>query len=264
MDMPRSPLLGSGLYRAIERAALAGGHRELADQLTRARGATASFLVHMLLGFSAYAFVMKFVSDQRWTLTNATVLTGPLMVGMAALAISWARRSGFRREALGVTLRNAGRDALEAALWTAPVLVGLTLAKWGALTTLGRDDLAVIPLLRDPWVAGPWIAALIYALLVPVQEFLARGVIQSALFALLTGTRRRRHVMAVLVANSLFAVTHLHLTISYSAAAFVGGLLWGALYARQGSLVGPVVSHALLGVYALTVLDLARVFKGIT
>jgi membrane protease YdiL (CAAX protease family) len=38
--------------------------------------------------------------------------------------------------------------------------------------------------------------------------------------------------------------------------AFVAGLFWGWLYARQRSLVGVSISHVLLGFWAFEVVDL--------
>lgn len=255
--------LGSGLYPMLR--GVGDPRRDaLAREVARLREATSSFLVYLVFGFSAYALVIKHVADAQWKLANATVLSGPLILAMAAAATVWIRRSGFSRQVFGLTWERAGRHALEATVWTAPVLVALACLKWSALTVLEVPGARVFPFLHGGRAAGPWIAALVYALLVPVQEFLARGVLQGALYKLLVGSRVRRHCTAILVSNALFAVTHLHLSIRYGFAAFLGGLLWGVLYARQGSLVGPVVSHVLIGVFTLTALDMAGFLKGFT
>ncbi|MCX4242730.1 cyclic nucleotide-binding domain-containing protein [Paraliomyxa miuraensis] len=237
--------------------------REL--EQSRMRNAMASFIVVLMLGFAAYAVAMKYLSAARIALSHSTLVTGPILAVMAGLAVMWIRRSGLPRAVFGLTWTNARRHAIEAILWSLPMLAVLTLGKW-ALVELSPDHAGrpVIPLLHRPFAVGPLVAYLVYAALVPVQELLARGAIQGALYEFLGGSPRQRWFWAIVVSNTLFAVTHLHLTLVYGAAAFVGGVLWGILYARQRSLVGPVVSHVIVGVFTLYVLGYAEVLKGIT
>ncbi len=253
------------LSRALTRQGdetVASMKREL--ELTKLRAATSTFLVHMLLGFAAYAVVMKWMAENTGPLANATVVTGPLMLGMAAVAISYARRSGFPMSGFGLTWNDAGRNALEATIHTIPVLLLLVAGKY-LLLKFDPDyqHHQLIPLLHAPFSVGPAIGYLVYAALVPLQEFLSRGAIQGTLFDVLDGSERRRKFWSILVSNTLFAITHLHLTITYGVAAFVGGLFWGWLYSQERSLVRPVVSHIIVGVFALYVLDFADLFKGI-
>ncbi len=265
---PQSQLMrkvARNLTRALTRQAdetLASMKREL--ELSKLRAATSTFLVHMLLGFAAYAVVMKWMSENTGPLANATVVTGPLMLGMAAVAISYARRSGFPMSGFGLTWQGAGRNALEATMLTLPVLLILVAGKYLLLTfDPAYEQHRLIPLLHEPFSVGPAIGYLVYAALVPLQEFLSRGAIQGTLFDVLDGSERRRKFWSILVSNTLFAITHLHLTITYGVAAFVGGLFWGWLYSQERSLVRPVVSHIIVGVFALYVLDFADLFKGI-
>ncbi|MEM7153808.1 MAG: cyclic nucleotide-binding domain-containing protein [Myxococcota bacterium] len=231
--------------------------------LSAMRNTMASFLVHMLLGFAAYAVAMKYVSAQQLTLHNSTLLTGPMMVVMLAIAVAFARRSELPAGIFGVTLRGAGRNIQEALLWSVPVLLALLGAKWALVEfhpAYAHEPIA--PLLHRPFAWGPACACLAYAVLVPVQEFLSRGAIQGPLYEFLTGSERQRWFWAIVVSNTLFGVTHLHLTLTYGAAAFVGGIVWGVLYARQRSLVGPVVSHVVIGVFALYGLGFAELLNG--
>lgn len=260
LDIARN--LGDALVRSTEDTVDAL-RREL--ELSRARAALGSFIVHLLLGFAAYAAIMRYLAANQVPLANATVITGPLMLGMTAISISFARRSGLPSRIFGLTWADAGRHARQAALWTLPVLLALVGLKWALVhlsPALAGEP--VIPLLHRPFRPGPALGYLVYAALVPLQEFLARGAIQGPLTEMLTGSPRRRTFWAVLVSNTLFAITHLHLTFTYSGAAFVGGLLWGWIYARQRSLVGPVVSHVLIGVFTLYVLGFADILKGIS
>lgn len=57
-------------------------------------------------------------------------------------------------------------------------------------------------------------------------------------------------------ANIIFSAAHLYVSPGLAVMAFVAGLFWGWLYARQGTLVGVSVSHVLLGFWAFEVVDL--------
>ena len=57
-----------------------------------------------------------------------------------------------------------------------------------------------------------------------------------------------------MISNALFASAHLHLSLSFAILAFFPGLIWGALFARQQSLLGVCVSHLLCGWFAFLVL----------
>ncbi len=236
--------------------------REL--ELSRVRNVMASFLLHMLLGFAAYAVAMKYLASQQMPLKNATVVTGPMLVAMFATAVAFARHSGLPARAFGVHWDDAWRHAREALLWSLPALVLLTVGKWAMVQWWPKyAGQPVVPVLHQPVTIGPVIAYGVYALLVPIQEFLSRGAVQGPLYEFFTGSDRRRWFWAIVVSNTLFGVTHLHLTITYGLAAFGGGVLWGIIYARQRSLVGPAVSHVVVGIYALYVLGFANILKGI-
>ncbi|MEM9453703.1 MAG: CPBP family glutamic-type intramembrane protease [Myxococcota bacterium] len=151
----------------------------------------------------------------------------------------------------------------QALLWTVPALVLLTLGKWAPVELIpAHAGKPVFAVLDRPFTVGPLLGYGVYALLVPIQEFISRGAVQGPLYESFTGSEQRRWFWAIVVSNALFGVTHLHLTITYGFVAFTGGLLWGMLYARQRSLIGPVVSHIVVGVHALYVLGFDVILKG--
>ncbi len=227
--------------------------REL--ELMRQREALSSFLINVLLGLSAYAVAMKVLGAGIISHAHTTLVTGPMLALMAVVAIMWARRSGLPKEVFGLSWGKGWRSALEGFLWTVPALAGLTLLRAVLTKTVPElEGQALLPGLTEPPSVGTIGAYAVYTLLTPIQEFIRSGTLQGPLSTLLAGTARTRHLWAVLVSNALFAITHLHLTLTYGIAAFVFGCLWGVIYARQGSLVGASVSHALVGVWGLYVL----------
>ena len=100
---------------------------------------------------------------------------------------------------------------------------------------------------------NPWLAAA-YVVFAPLQELIYRGGVQGSLSHFLTGPRREW--LAIVGANIIFSAAHLYVSPGLAVMAFVAGLFWGWLYARQGTLVGVSVSHVLLGFWAFEVVDL--------
>ncbi len=92
-----------------------------------------------------------------------------------------------------------------------------------------------------------WIAAGLYLVLTPLQEFVARSCLQAPLFAFLNGSTFWRHVWSILVSNLVFAAAHSHISFAFAIAAFIPGLFWGWIFARTNSLLAASVSHFMIG-----------------
>ncbi len=92
-----------------------------------------------------------------------------------------------------------------------------------------------------------WIAVVLYLVLTPLQEFVARCCLQAPLHAFLNGTEFWRHVWSILVSNLVFAAAHSHISFAFAIAAFVPGLFWGWIFARTNSLVAAAASHFMIG-----------------
>jgi uncharacterized protein len=97
--------------------------------------------------------------------------------------------------------------------------------------------------------------ALIAGLAGWAEEVLFRGVMQGELARQLPGW------VALVLTSAVFGLAHF-LTLSYALLAALGGLYLGALYWAQGSLVIPVVAHAVYDLVALV--QLARMYRART
>ena len=92
-----------------------------------------------------------------------------------------------------------------------------------------------------------WLAVVLYLVLTPLQEFVARCCLQAPLQAFLPGTSFKRRLLAILLSNLLFAGAHLHISSGFGLAAFIPGIFWGWIFARTNSLVAAATSHVLIG-----------------
>lgn len=249
-------VLGERLART--NAVAADSLRERLEEF-RLRVAFGRLFTNVVLMIFVYTSALGALRALTSAGTSSTLTTSALLVLMAAGSVWIMKTSGFPYETFGFTLARWRAVLVEALAWSAAFCVVMTAAKaallrWGD----GYGHLALV----SPWRSadGPLATALaygFYTLLAPVQEFVARGLLQGSLLKLFTG----RHVglRAVVVANAIFSISHQHLGPTYALAVFIPGLFWGWMYHRQRSLVGVSVSHAIIGLWGTGMLDLAGV-----
>jgi membrane protease YdiL (CAAX protease family) len=188
-----------------------------------------------------------------------------VVLGFAVPLWVMVRRSGEPIARYGLTWRGAGAGVRDGILWSLPILATAALLKLAWKTTI--PELAGTPVftfggLLDP-AASPgaagftFLMSLAYLTIVPVQEFIARGALQGPLERFFVGPKATAR--AVVIANFIFSASHLYLSTRFALIAMLPGFLWGALYARHRTLVAPIVSHALIGWWALFVLGFDRI-----
>jgi membrane protease YdiL (CAAX protease family) len=121
-----------------------------------------------------------------------------------------------------------------------------TVASFAQLSILGLADLRV----NDQQIAiSPLysLAVVLYLVLTPIQEFVARCCLQAPLQAFLPGTSLQRRLLSILISNLLFAGAHMHISGAFALAAFIPGIFWGWIFARTNSLLAASTSHFLIG-----------------
>ncbi len=248
--------------RGVSEVTAAALQHELELAETRVRMGT--FLTYVVFILVGYGFVLRMVVDFAKTAADTTVVTIPILLGLAVPLWVMMRRSGEPLATYGVTRRNAGPAARDGFVWSIPMLIAAIALKIALVRSVaGLDDAPVFALggFRDPTVpAGhAWFAlwmSLAYVAMVPLQELIARGALQTSLQRFLAGPHAT--VMAIVLADAMFVASHLYLSTTFALIAMLPGLLWGWLYARHGTLIAPIVSHALLGWWTLFALGFDR------
>ncbi|MEZ4384198.1 MAG: cyclic nucleotide-binding domain-containing protein [Nannocystaceae bacterium] len=227
-------------------------------ELLRDRLKMGQFFVSLVCLLSLYTLGISIANHFAAGLAGYSPLLSIVMLAViAATCTIQIRQMGWTLDRFGVTLRGARRALGEATAATLLVLGLLTLGKW--LLIQFHPAFADVPLIgfaaRVEMYGADRLAilGLSYGLFSPIQEFIARGVLQTSLEQFLTF--KRKTLAAVLLSNLLFATLHLHTSYRLAALAFAGGLLWGWMYARQRTLVGVSVSHILVGLYLIYVLS---------
>lgn len=247
--------LGERLTRVSDVAAQ--WQRDRMEQY-RIRVSFGTLFTHVILMMFVYTSALGVLRGFSSSASSSTLTSAALLVLMA-LGSAWIMKaSGFAPQTFGFTLARWRWVLAESLGWSVVFCAVLTLGKWALLQWSPAH--AGMPMFA-PWVspAGAMATLLaygLYVLLSPVQEFVARGLMQGSLARMLTG--RWVPLQSVVVSNAVFSISHQHLGLGYALAVFVPGLFWGWLYHRHGSLLGVSVSHVVIGLWGTGVLDLAR------
>jgi len=194
---------------------------------------------------------------------GTTRITLPFMGVLAAVLLPLLWRLRLPPRDLGLHLDDWRPAVREAGLATPALVVVVTIAKWALLQMAPAhvEDGVFFRFTKEASEMGSYAAAvmrsvgfnLLYVLLVvPLQEFVARGVLHN-LFARTLQPVTSSVWPAVLLSNLLFALFHLHLSTGVAVGTFGLGVVLGVLYARRRSLVGVWLAHSVVGVWALSV-----------
>jgi CRP-like cAMP-binding protein/membrane protease YdiL (CAAX protease family) len=245
-------LRGAGVHAA------AAADRALAEE--RMRAVMGRFTLLLMLAYTLYTWVLGTAVEVKQTFGHSEFITVPAIIVCCAILFVFMRVSGYPPRFFGITTENAGRDIRDAVIFTLPWLAATVAFKLALVTWV--PAMQGQPLLRmlagaAPGQAAhgfnPWLAAA-YVVFAPFQELIYRGGVQGPLAHFLTG--RWRTPLAVVGANVIFSAAHLYVSPGLAVMAFIAGLFWGWLYARQRGLAGVSVSHILLGFWAFEVVDL--------
>jgi len=117
---------------------------------------------------------------------------------------------------------------------------------WLVHRLLGRPIGFTLLAITDPRLLGPTLLG--YLPHSYLQEFIARGVMQTSLQRFLADANGKQ---TVLLTSFLFGVFHLHVGIVFSLVTFAGSIIFGFLYLRTQNLIGVSILHWLMGLASI-------------
>lgn len=214
------------------------------------------FISRLLIGLCFYMFALGVTTALSKVVPDTSIISLPILTAFAFGVYRTVKTSPWPPSTYGFTLKNWRGNALEGAVLSIPVAVLIVALKWAGVTFI--PSLHGQPVFDLSASTGLSLGEIVmygaaYCAFTPIQETIARGT--QASFQLFL-TSRYKTLEAVILSNMLFSATHLHVSIGLALAVFPIGLYWGWIFARQGSLVGSSVSHALLGVFGLFVVGI--------
>jgi len=196
-----------------------------------------TIFVCLFLSVSLYVFLIFLARNLDYQVQDSARIVEAIFLGVCLVII---RKSGFSFSSLGVTFHGAA-DSIRLVLPSTLILCAALVALKGLLIISGAPGL-------DQSLFIPGNFDLMFALYLPVaiiQEFLARGVMQTAIASVLE--ERHSSLWAIITASALFGLVHIQLSVGVAFASFVFGMYWGHLYARRKCLAGVSLSHFLIG-----------------
>jgi CRP-like cAMP-binding protein len=249
-----------GRLRITNNALIEGLRNELLH--TKARVAISRFLINILTIMCVYIIVSQIVSNIKNALVSSTLMTIPMLIVLGIPLVLTMWYSGYPMKTYGFTLENAQRSAKEAIIFTLPILALIVIYKALLLAYVpaywGRElfDLTLSLNPGEHEISGFFSLAIVflYLLFVPVQEILTRGALQSSLQILLVN--KYKIFWSIVISNLLFSVMHSHVSLSFGLSTYIVGLFWGWMYARQKTLVGVIISHLMVGGWAIFIVGL--------
>ena len=196
-----------------------------------------NIFVGLFLSISLYIFLIFLADKLNYESKNSARIVEAIFLMVSIFII---RKSGFSFSLLGVTLEGAVESIRRMLPGTLIICVALILLKvlfimfWvkemdNELFVMDNFDLLLA----------------IYLPIAALQEFLARGVIQTAIESVLD--KPYATFQAILTASALFGLVHIQLSVGIAFASFVCSLYWGYLYAQKRCLVGVSISHFMIG-----------------
>lgn len=198
---------------------------------------------------SLYAFVIRLFHGYSIEGGQANVLNFLVNRGIEAiglfLIIGIIYKSKLPLSSFGVTLKGGRRAAIDGIIVSVIAIATLTTFKWWlidyGIDWFGPTDYLLSFSLVD-WTYFT------YILVVPLQEFVVRGVVQGSIDRLLVG--KYRMLWAIVVTSLIFGAMHLHSSVALGFAAMFSGLLWGWMYARHRNLIGVSIAHFFISNWA--------------
>lgn len=210
-----------------------------------------------LVALSLYVFLLPLASLVKPMLPSDSLISFGVILLLGLMTWNYQRNSGLPAGDFGLNFERWPRQIARGAMWTAPWLALALFGKWIWIQT-SPDDIRLFEPERAlnsvqglHW--GWWtFFALGYAGMSFAQEYV-RAVVQGALALFYRTVRQNEKWRALLIANLVFAILHVHLSATFALLSFLAGLLWGWVFQRERSYLAAATSHALSGLWGVFV-----------
>jgi len=220
----------------------------------KARVALGILIIVITANLSLYIVAQAFLANMTHLALNSTAVSAPLVAFFASTIFVATSKSGYPLSFYGLTFKDWKPAVWNGILMAIPIMLVTVLWKYWLIhhVSIYKDNPFFTLEILQP---NNWYWAVVYAIFVPLQEFIVRGALQSSFQGLFVG--KWRFYWAIILSNLLFGVIHFHLSVFVGISVFVPGLFWGLLYKRYPTLIGVSISHIIAGVWALTVVGIA-------
>jgi CRP/FNR family transcriptional regulator, cyclic AMP receptor protein len=230
---------------------------ELQNSLVRSK---ANLFFSYVIGLlCVYNLAVQVLINLSLDTNRASLISAGTILVFCGVLVLMIRQSELPIYMFGLTTRGWKPALTESMTWTVVIILVLVSVKWALVSFVPKYQ--HLPVFGFDPVHTKYLAFnfALYGLHSPVQEFIARGVLQGSLQHFFRG--KNVTWRAILISNALFSATHVHLLGGMlGLVVFVPGLFWGWLYSRHENLIGVSISHLLIGWTALFFLNMETLF----
>jgi CRP-like cAMP-binding protein len=223
----------------------------------KARVALGLLLCTLLVLNSGYVLSLQIAATLSTSSADTLYVSLPLLIFFGIGMYLAVRRSGYPLSMYGITFEGWQKSLAESAIFTLPLLLLIIIVKWTLIRyhpEMKQDHL--FDLTRSFNLPGYqlFLIVILYAAFSAVQEMIVRGGIQSSFQHFLIGKHNR--LIAILMANLMYSLSHIHLSLMVALLVSFPGFFWGWLYSRHRTVIGICVSHIFAGVFLFYVIGL--------
>ena len=158
----------------------------------------------------------------------------------------------------GVTLKH-WRESLKLTFWVTLIMISIMIIVKALIIRyiahFSNDSLFNGILFTHSNLPSIATSIMLYSTFVFIQELCTRGMMQGSLNEIFEG--RAGTWLSNIIANIIFASFHIvNFPLILAISVFFVGLPWGWIYSKQRTLIGPTVSHIVVGVFGIFVLGI--------
>lgn len=220
------------------------------------------FLIYISVSISVYNYSFKGLKYLLTIVPNTSYISVPFTLFIYVCFIIFMRYSQIPWREFEIRFNNTKKSVIDAFLFSLPVMLLLIPMKWILIqfnsSYAGHqlfEPFAVILDLQDKnWSSWLELNSVYWFLIVPVQELLARGTVQTLLEKFLFG--KWKVPLSIILSNLIFSTSHTFYSFNLGIVVFCGGLLIGWSYSRTHNLIGCCLLHGLLGTWLFSILGI--------
>lgn len=218
------------------------------------------FFSYIIALLCVYNLAIHTLTNLSMDHNRASLISAGTILVFCGVLILMIRQSELPIHMFGLTTEGWRPALKESVAWSLLIVVVLISVKWALVSFVPKYQ--HLPVFGFDPVHTKHLAFnfTLYGLHSPIQEFIARGVLQGSLQHFFRG--RNVTMRAILISNALFSATHVHMLGGMlGVLVFLPGLFWGWLYSRHENLIGVSVSHLMIGWTTLFFLNIETLFE---
>jgi membrane protease YdiL (CAAX protease family) len=225
-------------------------------KLEKQRVISAHFFAQMVVGLISFIFLLGFVTDV-FKQTESTFVSFGLLLAYSIWSFLFIKHSKIPVEEFGITLENFKPAIKLIGPATIIFIISLFLLKWILISFWPEsfgDKLIDFYLLDEHTWSYALLVLTVYSFHAALQEFIARSCIQGGLMQFVVG--KWAEWKAIILATLMFGSFHIMIDVRYGFLTLIPGFFWGYFFYRQKNLLAISISHIIIGITALFLLNL--------